>query len=150
MPSVPILRLSTLASAQLDRRDAREMGTRMRSSLLRVALLAGCVGAVGLAVWVGRPEQYLAADPELARLLRAMALIKAALVLGAVAILLWRFGYSLAPRLAAVYLLGVWAMAGASMMVWQLSALVLSAMLFHTGGVAVLIAAWHDGKAVSS
>lgn len=38
------------------------------------------------------PESLLQADAELARLLRGMALIKAAIVVAALAALLWRFG----------------------------------------------------------
>lgn len=116
-------------------------------ALLRALLLLGCIGAAAVAFSVGRPEAYLAADAALARLLRGMALIKAALVLATVGALLWRFGHPITRRTAAVYVGGAWMAAGATVLVWQLTLLPLAAALFHAGEIGVLLAAWRDGMA---
>ena len=46
----------------------------INATLLRALLVAGCCTAVAVAVSQGQPDAYLALDPELARLLRGMAL----------------------------------------------------------------------------
>jgi hypothetical protein len=107
-------------------------------------LLGGCLVAVLAAAAVGRPEPLLQADPELARLLRGMALIKAAIVVASLAALLWRFGRPLSNGLAGAYLAGAWAAAGASMMIWQLGFIPSAAVLFHLGELTLLVAAWRD------
>lgn len=111
---------------------------------LRVLLLAGCVGSVAAVAWLGEPAHYLAADPELARLLRGMALIKAAIVAVAVAAVLWRFSKPVSPRAAAVYLGGMWLLAAASMMIWQLTLIPAAAIGFHVAELALLWVAWGD------
>jgi hypothetical protein len=63
-------------------------------------------------------------------------------------LLVARFGHPVAPRLVAIYLAGAWAMAGASMLVWQLASIPLAALVFHAGESALLLAAWRgDGGA---
>ena len=131
-------------------RELERAPGRLHPMLLRVLLLAGCVACIVLAALYGRPAAYLSADPELARLLRAMALIKATLVTGAIGIMLWRFGYPLSGRMAAAYLAAAWAMSLATMLVWQLTLLVPSALVFHAGAIALLLVAWRDGRAALS
>lgn len=115
-----------------------------RASALRVTLMAGTVIAVMLAAALAQPSASLLADAELAFLMRGMAAIKAALVLLALALVGWRLGRPTAPALAAIYLLGVWLMAGATMLVWQLSMIAGSALAFHVGEIALLLVAWRD------
>jgi hypothetical protein len=111
---------------------------------LRTTLLLGCVVTVALAAWAGNPVPYLDADFELGRLLRAMAVIKAGVVLAAICLLWWRFEQPVPMRLTAACLVGVWLAAGASMLIWQLTAIPLAALTFHAGGLAFLVAAWQD------
>lgn len=111
---------------------------------LRVALALGSLGAVGVALWLGDPRPSLAADADLARLLRGMALLKAALVVPALGLLWWRFGRPVSPLVSAVYVPGAWLLAGASALIWQLTWLPLAAATFHVAGLAVLLAAWRD------
>ena len=115
-------------------------------AMLRVAAWAGAAIAAALALGVGRPELLLASDPELARLLRGMAVIKGGLVLLAMALLTWRLGQPLPSRLAAVYLGSVWLAAAASVLIWQLSFIGLAAVAFHGAELAFLAAAWMDGR----
>jgi hypothetical protein len=114
------------------------------AAALRAFLVCGCLATVALAAWIGRPEGYLAADADLARLLRGMALIKGFLASAAVAVLLWRFGHPLSQRMAAAYLVGAWLAAGASMLVWQLTFIPLAALVFHIGEITMLLTAWRD------
>jgi hypothetical protein len=107
-------------------------------------LLSGCVLAVLAAAAVSRPEPLLQADPELARLLRGMALIKAAIVVASLTALLWRFGRPLSNGLTCAYLAGAWAAASASMMIWQLEFIPTAAVTFHLGELTLLVTAWRD------
>lgn len=110
----------------------------------RALLLAGCVASAAVAAWLGEPSARLNADPELARLLRGMALIKAGLVAAALGLLMWRSKYALAPRLAVAYGVGAWLMAGATLLVWQLTCIPLAALAFHAGEFLLLFVAWRD------
>ena len=121
-------------------------------SLLRSAevpwrglLVVGCIAAAALpSTWVD-PAAAEAFEPDLARLLRGMALLKATFVLAAVGVLLWRLGQSVTTATALVYLGGTWAGASATTMIWQLDQLVLASLLFHVGMIACLIVAMRDG-----
>ena len=115
---------------------------------MRALLLAGCVASAAAVGWLADPAAVLQADPELARLLRGMALIKAAVVLAAIGVLLWRFGGPTTPRTASAYLAGAWMLCGASLLIWQLSAIAFAALLFHTGVLLLLVAAWRDRGAL--
>lgn len=110
----------------------------------RALLLVGCALAVVAAYLPGDPSVLEAADPDLAVLLRAMALIKAALVVAALAILWWRFRWPVSSKVAGGYLVGTWLAAGATTMIWQLTHVAPAAALFHVGEIALLLLAWRD------
>lgn len=111
---------------------------------MRLALLVGCVATVCVAGWYGDPAAGLKADPELAQMLRGMALIKAAMVLAAVALLGWRFGHPISRRQAAVYLAGGWLAAGATMLIWQLTRIPAAGVAFDLAEFGFLLMAWRD------
>jgi hypothetical protein len=111
---------------------------------LRAFLIVGCALAIGAATWVSEPSGYLQADPALARLLRGMALIKGAAVLGAVLAVHWRFGWRVTKPLSLTYILGSWTLAGTTMLIWQLTWIALAAVAFHAALLAILLAAWRD------
>ncbi len=115
-----------------------------RASAWRAALVAGTLVAITLAAALAQPSAALLADADLAFLLRGMAAIKAALVLLALALIGWRLGRPTAPAVAALYLLGAWLMAGATVLVWQLSAIPAAALAFHAGEITLLLVAWRD------
>ena len=121
----------------------------MRPASMRTLLLAGCLASAAAAGWLADPAPVLQADTELARLLRGMALIKGALMLAAVGVLLWRFGRPTTPRTAGAYLAGAWMLCGASLLIWQLSAIPFAALLFHAGVLLLLVAAWRDRSAIT-
>lgn len=117
---------------------------------LRLQLLAGCAIAIAAAALIGDPSSFAAADPGLAILLRGMAAIKGSLVAAAVALALWRFGLPIGAMMATGYVAGVSAMAFATVLVWQLSAIVPAAALFHAAGLLLLVLAWRDDGRRSS
>jgi uncharacterized membrane protein YecN with MAPEG domain len=110
----------------------------------RTVLLAVCAAAVLAAAWVGEPARVLQADPALAQLMRGMALIKAAIVLCAVALLLWRFGWPVGKPAGLAYVVSAALMAGATMLIWQMTFIPLAAALFHIGALAMLLVGWRD------
>jgi hypothetical protein len=110
----------------------------------RAVLACGCAAAAVAGVLLGDPAARLAADAELAALLRGMGVVKAGLAGIALALSWWRFRVPVAPRFRAIYLVGTWAMTGASALIWQLSFIPAAALLFHVGELALLLAALCD------
>lgn len=126
---------------------ARAYGT----GLARALLLGGCVLAASAAAWQGDPASYLRADPELARLLRGMALIKSGIALAAIAAVLWRLGWPLTrPATAAGYLGACWVLAGSCMLIWQLTDIAVAAIAFDGAGLVLLGLVWHEHRAARS
>jgi len=125
--------------------SARHAAARAARTLpLRTALIAACALSIGAAAWFGDPSGYLQADPALARLLRGMALIKSTIVLGAVGAVFWRFGFATSRPAAAVYVVGCGALAGSTMLIWQLTLIPLAAVLFHLSAVCMLLVGWRE------
>ena len=113
---------------------------------LRLWLLGACAAAVAVGAWIGDPAARLQADPELATLLRGMAVLKGALLAVALAILTWRFGHPLPRPVAVGYVASAVAMSFATALIWQLSMLPFAAASFHVGLLACLAIAWRaDG-----
>jgi hypothetical protein len=137
--------MSTLSASPFLGSNERRAATAASPQLLRSLLILGCVVAVSAAAVLGEPASLVRADPQLALLLRGMAVIKAAIVLSAIGILVWRFGHPVSNRLALAYIVGASVLAGASMLIWQLSFIPLAALGFHVAAFVVLVAAWHDG-----
>ncbi len=119
-----------------------------RTVSLRLALGVGAVVAVAAGTLHADPGAYLRADPQLGRLLRGMALIKAGLTLVAILFLYCRFARPISRPAATAYLVGVWFMAGASMIVWELTHIGWGALTFHAGELTVLLGAWRENRAV--
>jgi hypothetical protein len=113
-------------------------------SLLRGGLVLGCAMAVGIAAWLGNPADYLNADPALARLLRGMAVIKGMIALAIACAVFWRLAWPVAKRAGAAYLLCSWAVAGSTMLIWQLSYIVPAAVLFHAAALSLLWVGWRE------
>ncbi len=93
-------------------------------------VLAAVVGAAA-GYLVGDPSGHAAGDPELARLLQGMALIKAMLVAGVVRLLWWRLARPVAPATAWGYVAVVGSMALATLLAWQMSYFLLLSVAFH-------------------
>ena len=124
-----------------DKRSKLRVASAMR---WRAGLLGSSLGAATLGVLAGDPSVLLQSDPELARLLRGMALIKAALALAALAVIWWRYSRPLSNGLGTAYLIGATSMVFAAITVWQLSYLAFASILFHAGIFVSLGAAYLD------
>lgn len=84
------------------------------------------------------------AGTDLTRLLRLMALIKAAVASAAVAAALWRLGWPVSP-----VRFGIYALAGATMvagpgLIWGMAHVGLGALFLHAGLAATIILMWRD------
>jgi phage shock protein PspC (stress-responsive transcriptional regulator) len=127
-------RLSAPARPALDWKPAR----------WRLALIAVAVAGAAAGLWWGGPATSLQADPDLARLLRGMALIKGGMVVGAIAAVWWRLSWPASPRVAIGYVAGCAALAGSTALIWQLTAIVLAALLFHSAAIAMALVGWRE------
>ena len=83
-------------------------------------------------------------DPELATLLRFMAVVKAAMALGAAALIAWRLGWPVRPATGLGYVAGVSSMAAGAGLIWQLGHVGTGALLVHGGLLALAGLAWLD------
>jgi hypothetical protein len=138
--SLPVRRVSTPSAL-------RPRPLIQRSLVLRLFLLAGLVAAMTVAATLANPSAYSAAEPELALLLRGMAVIKAGVALVALALSFWRFGQPVSTSAALGYSLGVWALGGATVLIWFLSFIPAAALLFHLGVFGLLALEWREGRA---
>ena len=110
---------------------------------LRLTFLAVCaVAAAAATYFAGGSVQ--SADPDLAKLLKGMAIIKTVILLAAGATIWWRLGFSIRPGFAAGYMLfGAMGVAGAAL-VWNMAGLGLAPFLFDGGLLGFLILALRD------
>ncbi len=113
-------------------------------AMVRAVLCVVCVAAALGGLAVGQPEQLLQTDPELARLLRGMALIKGGILIAALGLLSWRFHWRTSKRLVVVYNGAAAAMSFAAGLIWQLTSILLAAGLFHLGLIVLLVAMLRD------
>ncbi len=120
-------------------------GPNALPGLWRLVLGLGSLVAVLAVLWLGSTPVRALQDIELVHLLRAMALIKAAMVLPCLALVAWRFGRPITPALAMGYCVCLWSMAGAAVLVWQLNGLLFAAALFHLGLLGGALCALNDG-----
>lgn len=111
----------------------------------RALLVIGTALLLAAPLALLQPAAHWAGDPELFRLLRGMAGIKAALAVLAFAVVWWRLGRAAVTfRSAATYVGGVWALALACGLIWQLTAIPAASLLFHAAVVTLLVTAWRD------
>lgn len=144
-PTLPLPRAAAAAPAVAPTR-ATDHESLARPRLLTTALVLGSVAAAAGAIAIGGETGARAAlaDPDLARLLRAMAVIKGAMFAAALGALGWRFRRPVAPAFGAAYLALAWTAAGSIGAMWQLAAPGTVAVVLHAAGAALLVAAWRD------
>lgn len=83
-------------------------------------------------------------DPDLAVLLRFMAVVKAVMALGAAALVGWRFGLPVRPATGLAYIAAMSGMAAGAGLIWQLGHIGTGALLVHGGLLALAGIAWMD------
>ena len=119
-----------------------------RTRLPWPALLYAGVGAAGVAgVVAGRMAGGGSGGMEwqLTLLLRFMAVVKGAMVLGALGLTQWRLRRPASDALATGYVVALAAMAVAPGLIWSLAEIVPGAACFHAGFILYLVLAWRDG-----
>ena len=134
-------RLPALSAASLPARRAASP----RSS--HVALLVAVGLAVAVAHLLGGGEvaaRVAAADPELTRLLRGMAVLKAGLTLAVVGLVAWRVDHPASPRLLAGLIASAALLAAGPVLIWHVAPIVAGALMFHAGMALLLALCWAD------
>jgi hypothetical protein len=113
------------------------------------ALVMTAVGAGSVAGFFATESAVAAqaaahAGDDLTRLLRAMAAIKAAMAMAALAGVLWRLGSPVTvPWLAAYAATGA-VMAAGPGLIWNMADVALGALLLHAGLLSAVILLWRD------
>ena len=104
-------------------------------------LVAGASGGAAFALTASDVGAF---EPRLALLLRFMAALKAAAVLGAIGLTSWRLHRPVTPGTQFGYLAALAAMAAAPGLIWSLTHVAAGAVLFHAGLFGFLICALRD------
>ena len=117
-------------------RPAALPATRSWHPVLAVAVL----GAAALAL----ATPAAPSDPELAALLRFMAVLKAAMALGAATLLGWRLRSPVRPAVGLGYVVGAAGMAAGAGLIWRLGHVGAGACLVHGGLLTLAALAWAD------
>lgn len=112
------------------------------------ALLIVVIGAA-FATVLDLPDSRVAAgvDPEFVRLLRFMALVKAAMASAVLAALFWRLAMPISPKRFAVYAILSGAMVAGPPLIWGMAHVGLGAVLLQSGLVAMAVLLWRDPAA---
>ena len=136
------LRTSGGPTAAFDKARRQVPAKFYQSALIAAAILAAFAGLA-----IGHHPAYHAAsfDVDLARLLRFMALIKAALAVLAGGLVWWRLRLAASPRLATAYIGALALMAAGPGLIWSMTHMIAGAILFHAGLLAFLALGWTDG-----
>jgi hypothetical protein len=119
---------------------------RARRAALAVAVLLA-VAVAHLAGDDAESARAAAADPELARLLRAMALTKAAMAAASVWLADRLLRRPLGAGLAAGIVAAVALMAAAPVLMWHVAHVGTGALLFHASAIFLLILGWRPTEA---
>ncbi len=113
-----------------------------RGGLLVVAVLAFAAGL--LVADQAETARAVAADPDLARLLRAMAGLKALMAAAAVGVMMWRLASPIGPVRLALYAVSTAAMTAGPALIWNLVNIGFGAALLHGGLLAAVMLLWRD------
>lgn len=102
--------------------------------------------AAGAGLLLGRPASTDVSgfEDKLVLLLRFMAVMKALMVAGAVALTHWRLRAPVSERIALGYVAALGLMAAAPGLIWSLGHIAAGAALFHAGLFAFLVIAWRE------
>ena len=84
------------------------------------------------------------AGADFARLLRAMAMIKAVLALGAITAVFWRLGTAISLPWFGAYAAACTAMAAGPGLIWAMAHVGLGAVLLHGGLLVACLLLWRD------
>ncbi len=142
--------MSTLVSVSPASTSAGLFNSRafpVRRTVLRGGLVLGSIAAALVANSVSNPGALTGVEHPLVVLLRGMAVLKGAAALAAMGLAAWRFGRPVSSEAALGYGVGVWSLVAASVLIWNLSAILVAAAIFHVGLFGLLLLAWREGLA---
>jgi hypothetical protein len=139
-----VARILTEALISPAPRSGAAIAPAARAILICAAGLAAA-GTFAAPLLLGSGTLPMAGETEFTTLLRFMALMKAAMALGAAVLICWRLKYPASRRLAVAYIIAAVLMAAAPGLIWHMTAIWKGAALFHAGLVLFLILAWADG-----
>jgi hypothetical protein len=128
------------SSARARRQDASKA---LWAAVPAVVVLGAAAGFVATPHAVALHAEA-AAGEELTRLLRMMAGLKLAIVLGAAFLAGWRLRYPVAPVRAGGFLASLAAMAAGPGLIWGMAHVVAGAALLHGGMLCFLLLLWRD------
>jgi hypothetical protein len=128
-------------SLTIGRREARVLA---RPPVARAIFLFALAAGLATGFLIEHSGAAASADPDLTRLLRAMALLKLLFAAAAAATTLWRLQAPIAPGLLSLYALAAFAMAAGPGLIWTMTHVVLGAALLHAGLIASLVLLWRD------
>jgi hypothetical protein len=117
-----------------------------RASLVGAVLAAGVCGYLATGT-VAEAQSIQAAGPELTRLLRGMALIKALIAAIMAVAVFWRLQFPIPPVPLAAYITACAAMAAGPFLVWDMAHIIAGAVLLHAGLLAAVLLGWRDDVA---
>jgi hypothetical protein len=142
MPDVGIIDRASAVSLQQDTRPQPSAHLR-RGLLLAIVAIAAVAGFL-----VTSPatacQAVAEAGPDLTRLLRAMAGIKAMAAIGVVGVLYWRLASPVSRARLATYALAACAMAAGPGLIWGMVHVGLGALLLHGGLFIGVVVLWRD------
>ncbi len=114
----------------------------VRGGLLVVAVLAFAAGM--LVADAADTARAVATDPDLSRLLRAMAGLKALMAAAAVGVMMWRLASPIGPVRLGLYAVSTAAMTAGPALIWNLVNIGSGAALLHGGLFAAVALLWRD------
>jgi hypothetical protein len=104
--------------------------------------LVGAAGVAGVLGFMGGGDG--GAGSDLVLLMRFMAGVKAAMALGAVALVAWRMGAPTGRGTVAAYVVATAVMAVGPGLIWNMQDVAYGAMAVHGGLSAIMLVAWRD------
>ena len=113
-------------------------------SFLAVAVVLAVAAAFAVGQDAASASAVEVAGPDLTRLLRFMAVVKASLAAGAVGLVWWRSGYPATLRSMLSYAVACLLMAAAPGLIWSMAHVALAAVMFHAGLALLLLVCWTD------
>ena len=115
-----------------------------RAAQAFVVAVACAAFAVGFMATSGSAHAVAQAGPDLTRLLRGMAALKARMALGAGAAVLWRLQTPVSGARFSLYAASVAGMAAGPGLIWQMVHIVSGAALLHAGLILCIVLLWRD------
>ena len=115
-----------------------------RAGQVLLVCVAGAALAAGLLFNGGSQHAVAQAGPDLARLLRAMAAIKAMMAAGATAAVLWRLQSPISVGRFSLYALATAGTAAGPGLIWTMAHLASGAFFLHAGLIANVLLLWRD------